>query len=345
MEMSSPGSQMLKEISEIPGVLKKLSTAHYSNTTAKSLLKNHGFGSIVLLARGTSDNAAYFFKYLIEMKLGLPCGLASPSTATMYSTQFHYENTLVIAISQSGQSNDILTFASTAQKGGAFVLSLTNNEGSPLAKSSDLHLPLLAGPEIAIPATKSYVAQLMMAYLLTTSWASETNLSEEIFENADRCVADSTHQEFAGEIDLSKPIYILGRGFSYPNAKEFALKLQETCLVPVQGMATSDFLHGPIASLNSESQIIFMAPDKMPKDSFGEAPSRVREIGAKIFWIGNASRPQANETCLTSPESTSAESASITDAIHFQKITQQLAVSAGLDPDRPKGLSKITITR
>ncbi len=344
--MSVPGQVMLREISEIPRMLGDIANAMSSNQSAKNLLRDRNFDSVIILARGTSDNAGHYLKYLLETQLGLPVGLASPSAATMYPTSFKYQNCLLIAISQSGQSTDLLTFAKAAQAGGGYLLSITNDENSPLAKLSDLHLAIFAGPELAVPATKSYVGQLMVSYLLTMAWANKSPDVDSIINAASSIVDDqSDYKSFAKHLDISKPIYVLGRGFSYPNAKEFALKLQETCLIPVQGMSSSDFLHGPIASLNSEAQAVFIASEHLPSESYGEAPQRVRNVTGRVLWIGNPAVTSNEDVVLKTPQTPSELTASISDAVAFQKITHELATSNGLNPDSPEGLSKVTITR
>ncbi len=337
---------MQREINEIPRMLRDISTAMANFNEARELFKNYSFTSAIIVARGTSDNAGHYLKYLLETQLGLPVGLASPSAATMYPTTFKYENCLLIAISQSGQSTDLLTFAKAAQSGGGFLLSITNNEDSPLAKLANIHIPVLAGPELAVPATKSYVGQLLISYLLVMAWAGKSVETEAIISSAEGILVDSVnYKEFAKNLDISKPIYILGRGFSYPNAKEFALKLQETCLVPVQGMSSSDFMHGPIASLNAAAQVIFVSPHHLPEESFGEAPSRVRAITGKVYWIGSNTHSTGNDVVLNTPSTDSEISACVSDAVAFQKVTHELAVSNGLNPDSPEGLNKVTITR
>jgi len=337
---------MQREINEIPRMLRDISTAMANFNEARELFKNYSFTSVIIVARGTSDNAGHYLKYLLETQLGLPVGLASPSAATMYPTTFKYENCLLIAISQSGQSTDLLTFAKAAQSGGGFLLSITNNEDSPLAKLANIHIPVLAGPELAVPATKSYVGQLLISYLLVMAWAGKSVETEAIISSAEGILVDSVnYKEFAKNLDISKPIYILGRGFSYPNAKEFALKLQETCLVPVQGMSSSDFMHGPIASLNAAAQVIFVTPHHLPEESFGEAPSRVRAITGKVYWIGSNAHSTGIDVVLNTPSTDSEISACVSDAIAFQKVTHELAVSNGLNPDSPEGLNKVTITR
>jgi glucosamine--fructose-6-phosphate aminotransferase (isomerizing) len=344
--MKALGEVMQREINEIPRMLSDLSASISSRQDARELFKNQKFTSVIILARGTSDNAGHYLKYLLETQLGLPVGLASPSAATMYDTSFNYKECLLIAISQSGQSTDLLTFARAAQAGGGYLLSITNDANSPLAKLSKIHIPILAGPEIAVPATKSYVGQLMVSYLLVMAWAGKPTNSDAVISAAKKIVQDShDFKNFAKHLDISKPIYVLGRGFSYPNAKEFALKLQETCLVPVQGMSSSDFLHGPIASLNPSAQVVFIAPHKLPKESLGEAPERVREIAEKVYWLGSNALANVKDIVLSTPDTNSEITSCISDAVAFQKITHELAVSNGLNPDSPQGLNKVTITR
>ena len=344
--MNNLGEVMQREINEIPRMLNDISKSIATNEEVKELFKKKNFTSAIIVARGTSDNAGHYLKYLLETQLGLPVGLASPSAATMYPTTFRYENCLLIAISQSGQSTDLLTFAKAAQAGGGYLLSITNDENSPLAKLSNIHIPILAGPELAVPATKSYVGQLLVSYLLAMAWAGKSVETAAIISAAKEILADHVqYKEFAKNLDISKPIYVLGRGFSYPNAKEFALKLQETCLVPVQGMSSSDFMHGPIASLNSSAQVIFIAPDHLPQESFGEAPARVRAITGKVYWMGSNAHSTGNDIVLKSPSAESEISACVSDAIAFQKVTHELAVTNGLNPDSPEGLNKVTITR
>jgi len=346
MVMTQPGDVMLSEIHETPKVLSRILSEFGANEAVQKLLDNQSFHSVIILARGTSDNAAHFLKYLIEIKLGLPVGLASPSAATMYSTNLNYANTLVVALSQSGQSSDLLAFAKAAKAGKGYLLSITNDANSTLALLSDLHIPINAGPEIAVPATKSYIGQLFISYLVVMSWAKSSIKTERLMKSVEKwCSSSDAVNGFAQELDISKSIYILGRGFSYPNAKEFALKLQETSLIPVQGMSSSDFLHGPIASLHQDSQVVFVAPQGTPKESFGEAPSRVRAITGKAFWIGSTAESKAGDVVLQGESAESEIESAIADAVAFQLVTHKIAVLNNLNPDSPRGLSKVTITR
>lgn len=343
--MTLLGSKMESEIAEIPEMITRLSALDFRSEKLLELFNSKSISSVLILARGTSDNAAHFLKYLIETKIGMPCGLASPSAATLYEGEFKYKGVLVIAISQSGQSTDLTTFAEAAKNGGAFLLSITNDVRSPLAANSDIHLPILAGPEIAIPATKSYVGQLVLCYLLVMNWiGAKVDISEMINQTRKLLGQVSNAVSFAKEIDIEKPIAVLGRGFSFPNAKEFALKIQETCLVPVQGMSSSDYLHGPIAALHPGTQVIFMAPKHQPDQSFGAAVEKVRQSSAKILWLGVPTENIAGEVVLAGANCSDEILSSICDAVAFQLATLALARCNQLDPDSPQGLTKVTKT-
>lgn len=343
--MNKLGEIMDSEINEIPRIFGELVSSNQITEKLAGFLKTEKIQSILLLARGTSDNAAHFFKYLVETQLGLPCGLTSPSAVTIYDSKLHYEGTLVVAISQSGQSTDLVEFAKAAKRSGAKLISITNNETSPLAVGSDFHLSLGTGPELAVAATKTYAAQLLISYLLVMAWAGKKPHTEDLVSQAEAVLEQCTQLASAVEkIDLKRELVVLGRGFAYPNAKEAALKIQETSKVNVQGMSTADYLHGPISALNEDTQVIFITPNKMPSNSIVEALLKIRPITKHIFWIGNASDPIAGEIKLGGASCSDEITSSIVDAIVLQKLSLYLAVNNGFNPDAPKGLSKVTMT-
>lgn len=343
--MKIPGEFMQREISEIPHVFGQLTARDMSDVSQLLSDEKRPIHSIVIAARGTSDNAAHFLKYLIETRLGIPCGLASPSAVTLYHAAMKYDSTLVIAVSQSGRSTDLVSYVESARKSGALVLSMTNDESSPIAKLSLHHIYLKAGEEIAVPATKSYFAQILASYLLVSTWVTsqvDTNSLGTWVENLLK--KDVECMDFASALDISRPIYILGRGISYPNAREFGLKIQETCHVPVQSYSTSDFLHGPIAAMSAEAQVIFFAPANLPTNSFGDSLARIRDTGARIFWIGQPTLTEPGDVTLEGALIDNEIAASICDAVLFQKVTCLLSLRNGFDPDAPRGLKKITLT-
>lgn len=339
------GEIMKSEINQTPQIFDKILKSNLVSGELENVLEKEQIKSILVLARGTSDNAAHFFKYLIETQLGIPCGLTSPSSVTMYQAKLHYQGTLVVAISQSGRSTDLLEFAKSAKSAGAKIVAITNDENSPLAQGADFHLSLLAGPEIAVAATKSYSAQLLISYLLVMKWARKEAYIQKLVKQAEAALDQYKHiSSIVSHIDLDHEIVVLGRGFAYPNAKEAALKIQETCKVSVQGMSTADYLHGPISALNANSQVILIAPYKMPSNSITEALSKIRAITKNIYWIGQGEQSEISEFRLGGSICEDEVTSSIVDSIILQLFALNLAISNNYNPDAPVGLSKVTLT-
>jgi len=336
---------MSSEIAETPDVFRRIIEAMPSAQTIAEVLIMGEIQSVLILARGTSDNAAHFLKYLIETQLGLPCGLTSPSSVTLYNSTLHFKGTLVIAISQSGQSPDLVQFATAARSSGAQVISMTNDPHSPLAELAHLHLALQAGPELAVAATKTYSAQLLTCYLLVAAWANFPTYETQIVDQAQKLVTDlHLVDEAVNACDRTEEIVVLGRGFAYPNAREMALKIQETSKVSVQGLSTADYLHGPISALTRKTQVFIIAPLHMPTGSIDEAVSKIRPQVDRIFWLGNGGTPQGTDIVIVGANCEDEISTSIVDAISVQRFALEFATKSGFDPDAPKGLSKVTLT-
>jgi glucosamine--fructose-6-phosphate aminotransferase (isomerizing) len=299
----------------------------------------------LILARGTSDNAAHYLKYLIETQIGLPVGLTSPSSVTVYESKLKYSKTLVVAISQSGQSPDLVKFATAAREANAYIIAITNDDSSPLAKIAHNHFSLLAGPELAVAATKSYNAQLLISYLLVAAWTDKVVNASQIISEATR-IAETANlvSQAVSEVSRDKEIVILGRGFAYPNAREAALKIQETCKISVQGLSTADYLHGPISALTPETQVFIVAPAHMPATSITEATTRIRTTSSRIFWIGNGGTPEGDDIVLAGSNCDDEIASTLVDAMVLQRFALEFSVASGYDPDAPEGLSKVTLT-
>jgi glucosamine--fructose-6-phosphate aminotransferase (isomerizing) len=343
------GPIMESEIDEIPVVLMNLLNATDQFNSLAKVLNSRTIASVQILARGTSDNAAHFLKYLIEVKFGLPVGLSSPSSVTIYNSKLRLANTLVVAISQSGQSNDLIEYATAAKAAGALLVSITNDPNSPLARLGDSGIDICAGKEIAVAATKSYTAQLMACYLMVHFWLkipynisnfeSMINESKRLVENKD-LVSD-----VVALLNRDDEIVVLGRGFSYANARETALKIQETSKIAVQGFSIADYMHGPISSLSVKSKVIIISPNKSPSSSIPENLTRIRELGAQIIWIGSEAIAESNDLVISGCNCNDEILANIVDTIAIQRLALDFARKNGLDPDNPAGLSKITFTR
>ena len=343
--MSKLGVIMASEIAETPKVFTAILDNKKAFDSVKDVLLEEKIQSVLILARGTSDNAAHYLKYLIETQIGLPVGLTSPSSVTVYNAELKYANTLIVAISQSGQSPDLVKFATAARQANAYVIAMTNDDKSPLATIAHNHFSLLAGPELAVAATKSYNAQLLISYLLVASWTGKNVNGEQLISEATR---------IAGTVDLvakavatasrEKEVVILGRGFAYPNAREAALKIQETCKISVQGLSTADYLHGPISALTPDTQVFIVAPLHMPASSITEATTKIRKTSSRIFWIGNGGTPQGDDIVLAGSNCDDEITSTLVDAMVLQRFALEFAVASGYDPDAPEGLSKVTLT-
>ena len=336
---------MASEIAETPKVFASILANQSVFDAVRDVLTSEEIHSVLILARGTSDNAAHYLKYLIETQIGLPVGLTSPSSVTIYDAKLAYLNTLVIAISQSGQSPDLVKFATAARAAKAYIIAMTNDDSSPLAAIAHNHLPLLAGPELAVAATKSYNAQLLVSFLLVAAWTGKSVNSHQIISEATRLVNDKNLVSVAvSHASRNKEIVILGRGFAYPNAREAALKIQETCKISVQGLSTADYLHGPISALTPDTQVFIVAPAHMPAHSITEATSKIRTISSRIFWIGNGGTPTGDDIVLAGSNCEDEITSTLVDAIVLQRFALEFAVASGFDPDAPVGLSKVTLT-
>ncbi len=343
--MSSYGSIMEMEIASTPSVFQSILDAKSQFDSVKNIISEKKIKFVLILARGTSDNAAHFLKYLIEVKMGLPCGLTSPSAVTIYNSKLHYDGTLVIAISQSGQSPDLVAFADAAKRSGGYLIAMTNDESSPLAHLAHHHLSLLAGPELAVAATKSYSAQLLVSYLLVSSWTGATVTGQEIVDQAEELVAN-THINSAAVAASSREseMLFLGRGFSYANAREAALKVQETSKLSVQGLSTADYLHGPISALRESTQLYIVAPHNMPANSISEALVKIRKHVDHITWIGEGGASSGTDIRISGSRCSDEITTSIIDAISLQGFALEFAKKFGFNPDSPEGLSKVTKT-
>lgn len=340
------GSIMQSEIDEIPTVFTKLINSEAQFNALAGLLKASEIQSVLVLARGTSDNAAHFLKYLIETQLGLPVGLTSPSSVTIYHSKLHFEKTLVVAISQSGQSTDLVEYATAAKAGGAKIISITNDGASPLAKLADHHLDLMAGKEIAVAATKTYAAQLLGCLLLVNAWSSTLNNFKSIVSAGEKLLADLAPVSAAvSKCERGNEIVVLGRGFSYPNAREAALKIQETSKISVQGLSIADYMHGPISALTSDTQVLIMAPNGIPLDSLKSDLEKIRAKSPKIFWFGSGALAFSGEVVIPGADCENEIYSSVVDAIILQSFALEFARKNGLNPDSPEGLNKVTLTR
>jgi glucosamine--fructose-6-phosphate aminotransferase (isomerizing) len=185
----------------------------------------------------------------------------------------------------------------------------------------------------------------LISYLLVAAWTDKQVNSEQIISEAIRLTATPDLVSKAVALaSRDKENVILGRGFAYPNAREAALKIQETCKISVQGLSTADYLHGPISALTPETQVFIVAPSHMPAPSITEATVKIRKTSSRIFWIGNGGMPEGDDIVLAGSNCDDEIASTIVDAIVLQRFALEFAVASGYDPDAPVGLSKVTLT-
>ncbi|MGI9073119.1 MAG: SIS domain-containing protein [Bryobacteraceae bacterium] len=315
---------------------------------------------VVLAARGTSDNAAQFGRYLLEISTGIPVSLAAPSVSTLYRSQINFNQAVVVAISQSGESTDTNIVLEQAKAAGAFTIGITNESESTLARMADQAFLVRAGKEKSVAATKTYTGQLTCLYLLAYAlgapiklqdlqrvpdWsAAALKLEDEIVQRAERYC-------------FMRHAVCVGRGLNYSNSFEFALKLMETCHVVAERFSSADLLHGPIAMLEASFPAFLFCPSGVTWKPMCELLEKLKTIRAETLLITDRGNKEAREfkgltqEPLTIPAALASKTLNpeelytpIPYIIPAQLFAASLAEVKRLDPDRPRTLSKITQT-
>jgi glutamine---fructose-6-phosphate transaminase (isomerizing) len=309
---------------------------------------------LLLVARGSSDNAAIYGRYLAELHAGMAASLAAPSVATLYDARVDLSDTVAICVSQSGSTAEIVDTLEWSKRGGAATIAITNGEDSPLAQAADLALITQAGVERAVPATKTYttqVAALAVAIdaLAATSGRSGT-LDAEFARVGDQARAmletpAETLDAMAGALAEVDEVLTSGRGLAFGTTLETALKLEETCLRPVRGLSYADLKHGPIAIVDHELLTVLVAGPSGPTvPGLTELAGTVREKHSMVLGIGGDEQfRSACDLAVPGPNATETL-APLTLIIPGQLVVERLAHKLGLNPDAPRGLRKVTQT-
>jgi glucosamine--fructose-6-phosphate aminotransferase (isomerizing) len=326
---------MATEIAEQPDVLARLLRDGSSAAKqARAAIESYRPRFAVLAARGTSDHAALYGKYLAEVHLDLPAGLASPSSVTVYGSRPDMHGVLFIAVSQSGESPDLVESLQVARHRGALTLAVTNNAESPLARAADHHVDVRAGAERAVAATKTYTAQLLALHL-----ARGTGDAAPVPEAAARTLEHAaTAYALAQRFRDTDRLVTTGRGFSYPTAREAALKLMETSYLAAQAFSGADLLHGPLAMLGPDVPVIAMTTPGRGSAAMAPVLDRLAAAAVEVLRVGPADGlPVATDGVAESL-------LPILEILPLQQLAWRLALDRGGDPDRPRGLSKVTET-
>lgn len=337
---------MAAEIAEQPAVLDRL-LVHGRPAAAQvaGVLRARAPRFVLLAARGTSDHAALYAKYLMEIQLGLPCGLASPSTFTAYHARPDLRDVLLLAVSQSGGSPDLVGTVQAARTLGATTLAVTNAAASDLALAAELQLDVGAGAELAVAATKSYSAELLGLWLLVQSWREAEVAPAAVLPDA---VAGHIARRpevagLAGRYRFADRMILTARGYSYPTVREAALKLMETSYLAAHAFSGADLLHGPFAMIDQTQPTIAVVPDGVGARAMAPVLSRLAASETDLLVLAGeecAETGTASYRLPTLPEDLSP----IADIVPLQLLALEMALARGADPDAPRGLAKVTRT-
>lgn len=342
------------EIAAQPGVLRGLlaaQSAHVAEIADAARAFDPAFVSIA--ARGTSDNAARYAQYLFGIHAGLPVALATPSVHTLYGAAPRLGRALVIGISQSGRAEDVAQVLSDARAQGALTLSITNDPDSRVAGAAAHHIPILAGDELSVAATKTYTAQLMAVAMLGAALADDAArpAMRAALEAVPDLVAETLRlsAEVAGWVERYRTMshfVALGRGYNYCTAFEINLKVKELCYVIGDAYSEADFLHGPIAMIGPGFPAIVVAPKGATLPTMRALLDKLRERGAEALVISNDEAAFAGaQQVMRLPADAPEWITPLLAVLPGQVFAMRLAMARGHDIDRPRGLSKVTITR
>ena len=343
-----PHSKMSAEIHEQHEVLERILEEGWSEVLAVSrALREGSLRFVMIAARGTSYNAALYAKYLFEVLMGLPTALASPSTFTLYESRMNLEGVLVVGISQSGESKDVLEIVRRSCELGASTLAITNNKGSTMAEAAQHHFFLRAGKEESVAATKTYTAELLVLYMFVSALKGVERLGDQL-RRLPELFREVLEAEWEGieRYRYAEYMLVASRGYNLATAEEAALKLMETSYVVAQAFSAADLRHGPIAMIGQDFPVVVIAPpgEKAQRDLRSLVES-LKDRGAEFVAVSDDSSllKQASAK-FEVPSRCPDELSPVLYAGPIQLFAENLAHLKGLNPDSPRGLSKVTET-
>jgi len=341
-------SRMMQEILEQPQALARTFGAERQHAEEFRRFANRKFRLIVLVARGTSDNAAVFGRYLLELTTGIPVSLAAPSLHTLYHARLDLRDALVVGISQSGAGIDINRVLESARRQHAYTVGITNEPKSPMAQLVDDVFVVRAGHQRSVAATKTYTGQLLLLYLLAFALGDQHTLAA-ISEIPDRArEAVGLVEEIRGLVEryrYMRQCAVVARGLNYANAFELSLKLMETCYVVAERFSAADFLHGPIAMVEPSFPLVLFMPPGRTFHDINRLLRRLRGLGAETLAITAAEAKVPGATrVIRVPGKIPEIYTPIPYIIPGQVFAALLAEVKGIDPDHPRSLRIVTKT-
>ncbi|WP_212756695.1 SIS domain-containing protein [Usitatibacter rugosus] len=339
-----PGStQLFQEAAQASDAVRlQFERTHSAALALGSALRTLKPRAVVTCARGSSDHAATFAKYLIETRTGVLTASAAPSVSSVYGARQDMRDVLFLAISQSGRSPDLVSATAAAKQAGALVVSLVNAEGSPLAEVSDYALPLCAGPETSVAATKSYIASLAAIVHLVAAWAQDDLLMDSLAVAPEqlRRSWDLDWSAAVPKLSAASSLFVVGRGVGLGIAQEAALKLKETSGLHAEAFSSAEVRHGPQALLKENFPALLFSQNDEAKEGVETLASDLAARGVDVMLAG------ASVEGVTVLPSVAAHPAIQPMLLvqSFYKLANAVAIARGFDPDRPPHLRKVTET-
>jgi glucosamine--fructose-6-phosphate aminotransferase (isomerizing) len=347
-----PGAVFLSEIHEQPAALLRMLERDALYAEAAAAIRERGAELVRVVGHGSSDNAASFGVYALGLLPGWTALRDSISLTVYYGAAIDFRGSTVLALSQSGRTPDVLDYVAEARRRGAFTIAITNDPASALAGAAELVLPLAAGDEHAVAATKTYTTQVAALALLAGHAADEGAAVAAGIRDTAAMLArllpslQRTLAPIALRFAFVGRMFVIGRGLEFATAREVSLKLLETCRVAAEPLTATDLAHGPVAALDELFPVWVIAADDETLPAVQEAARRAREAGATIVATGAAAAAiDGAAATVALPAPAHRLLAPLLSVAPGQLLAWALARAKGLDPDRPHGLSKVTLAR
>ena len=348
-EPPKPGELFLAEIREQPEALLRLIEYVAEFEVAGRELAKRAPSVVRLIGHGSSDNAAVYGVYAFGLLSGLTTFRDSMSLTVYYEAPLDFSGSVIVALSQSGKTPDVVEYVRRARKGGALAIALTNDPGSELGAAAEIALPLAAGPERAVAATKTYLNQLAGLALLAGATAGQSVVGEQIRRVAE-LLAEAVEPLERAVARVTIPfayvgrMFVIGRGLEFATAREIALKLTETCQIAAEPLTATALAHGPMAALDPLFPVWAIASPDETLPAVLDAARTVRKVGGTLVASGSAASQVAGaDYMLPVPEAPASVLAPLLSVLPGQLFSAALAQAKGLDPDQPRGLSKVTL--
>ncbi|MEL7149739.1 MAG: SIS domain-containing protein [Pseudomonadota bacterium] len=336
-------TKMAQEIEEIPEAVDRLLTQGSNAVqTAATAARDLDARLLLSVARGSSDHVCTFLKYASELLLRRPMASVGPSVKSLYDTDLLSDGALCLSVSQSGRSPDIVSMTRSLKAGGGLTVAITNDPASPLAEAAELTLPVHAGPEVSVAATKTFVTSMVAGLWLIAEIKRDQDLMDalhalpEVLAKSITCDWSEVAEALTGQ-----SVFTIGRGPSWAVAGEAALKFKETCLIHAESYSSAEVLHGPVSIVGSGFPVIGFAASDAAETSLVDVADALADKGATVFVTSDraqsAQRLPHVRTAhwLTDPVST---------IVSFYVMVESVARMRGIDPDRPRHLNKVTET-